>query len=78
VEPAVDELFAVVGHSLLNSMSVIKGLTEILHDPSTDLDEARRDEILARIIAQAAHASGVLTHLVRGDHASAGLDAAPA
>ena len=63
--PAVDDLLAVVAHSLLSSVAVIVGGTELLDKHWADLPEAQRSELLASMRHQARHVAGVLEHLLR-------------
>ena len=63
--PAGDDLLAVIAHSLLSSVAVIVGGTELLSRHWGDLPEEERTELLASMRSQAGHVAGVLDNLVR-------------
>jgi len=63
--PATEDLLAVVAHSLLSSMAVIVGGTELLSNHWAEIPEAQRTDLLASMRSQARHAAGVLENLVR-------------
>lgn len=63
--PAGDDLLHVVAHSLLSSVAVIVGGTELLSAHWSELADDRRTELLASMRSQAKHVAGVLEHLVR-------------
>lgn len=59
-------LLAVVGHRLLNVMSVVVGVAETLYIHEEDMSSARRLELLALMGREAHEMSLVLQDLVRG------------
>ena len=63
--PPNDDLLAVIAHSLLSSVSVLVGGTELLHSHWPDLGEGQRGELLRTMRDQARHVAGVLDNLVR-------------
>lgn len=63
--PAGDDLLAVIAHSLLSSVAVIVGGTELLSSHWAELAEDHRTELLASMRSQAGHVAGVLDNLVR-------------
>ena len=65
VPPPNDDLLAVIAHSLLGSVSVIVGGTELLSTRWSELGERRRNELLVSMQGQARHVAEVLDNLVR-------------
>ena len=63
--PAGDDLLAVIAHSLLSSVAVIVGGTELLSSHWAELPEDQRTELLVSMRSQAGHVAGVLDNLVR-------------
>lgn len=63
--PAGDDLLAVIAHSLLSSVAVIVGGTELLSSHWAELPEDQRTELLTSMRSQAGHVAGVLDNLVR-------------
>ena len=63
--PAGDDLLAVIAHSLLSSVAVIVGGTELLSSHWSELPEDQRTELLSSMRSQAGHVAGVLDNLVR-------------
>ena len=63
--PAGDDLLAVIAHSLLSSVAVIVGGTELLSSHWAELPEEQRTDLLASMRSQAGHVAGVLDNLVR-------------
>jgi signal transduction histidine kinase len=61
----MDELVAVMAHSLLNSVSVIQGSASLLRDAWHRLDDAAKLDLLAGIIDRSAHVSTSLADLTR-------------
>lgn len=62
---AGDDRLAVIAHSLLGSVAVIVGGTELLSSHWAELPEAQRTELLASMRSQASRVAGVLENLVR-------------
>ena len=62
---AGDDLLAVIAHSLLSSVAVIVGGTELLSSHWAELPEEQRTDLLASMRSQASHVAGVLDNLVR-------------
>ena len=60
-----DDLLAVIAHSLLSSVSVIVGGTELLSSHWSHLGERQRTELLVSMRNQARHVAEVLDNLVR-------------
>jgi signal transduction histidine kinase len=60
-----DDLLAVIAHSLLGSVSVIVGGSELLSTHWEDLPEERRTELLVSIRNQGRHVAAVLDNLIR-------------
>ena len=63
--PPNDDLLAVIAHSLLSSVSVIVGGTELLSTHWSHLGERQRTELLVTMRSQARHVADVLDNLVR-------------
>ena len=63
--PAADDLLAVIAHSLLSSVAVIVGGTELLSRHWRELPEDQRTDLLTSMRSQASHIAGVLDNLVR-------------
>jgi hypothetical protein len=63
--PPNDDLLAVIAHSLLSSVSVIVGGTELLSTRWSELGERTRNELLVTMRGQARHVAEVLDNLVR-------------
>jgi hypothetical protein len=63
--PPNDDLLAVIAHSLLGSVSVIVGGTELLSTRWSELGERTRNELLVTMRGQARHVAEVLDNLVR-------------
>ena len=64
-EPAPDDLLAVIAHSLLSSVALIVGGTELLSGHWHELPEDRRVELLGTMRSQARYVADVLDNLVR-------------
>ena len=63
--PPNDDLLAVIAHSLLGSVAVIVGGTELLSARWSELGERERKELLVSMQGQARHIAEVLDNLVR-------------
>lgn len=63
--PQGDDLLAVIAHSLLGSISVVVGGTELLASHWRSLEAAERDDLLQTMRGQARHVAAVLDNLVR-------------
>lgn len=63
--PQSDDLLAVIAHSLLSSVALIVGGTELLSSHWPELPEERRTELLDTVRDQARYVAAVLDNLVR-------------
>jgi K+-sensing histidine kinase KdpD len=64
-EPAGDDLLVVVAHSLLSSVAVLVGGTELLRSHWRELADDQRTELLTSMHTQATHVAGALDNLLR-------------
>ena len=63
--PQGDDLLAVIAPSLLGSISVVVGGTELLATHWRSLEAGERDDLLDTMRGQARHVAAVLDNLVR-------------
>ena len=63
--PPNDDVLAVIAHSLLSSVAVIVGGTELLSAKWSQLGERERNALLHSMQGQARHVAEVLDNLVR-------------
>ena len=63
---ADDATWAVVGHALLGSVSVIRAAAETLRDAWDEVSAEERREMLQMVLYQSDHMGGVLHDVMRG------------